>query len=320
MNASFTAPTEGDVVLLLGWTGQNRALFLVKSTNTNHCVLSLLGGGEKLIQKAYADRYLALGLHCIMVLTPIPPLEARDANREFGKIVSTTPWTTLVDGRRKVVAHAFSNGGAINLTHFIRVTADGPNPLSACLSGLIFDSVPGINSSQNIAEFTLSTTLPKGGLDAKTRTPFKVASTYAWAFPRMLSTEISHLWWDLKQTLGFKGDVEDMPFWTAVYEMFLGTSFPNVKAVKFLYSKRDRLTDYRAVEEVMAQMKSRFEKRGNSAPITGRLFEASEHVAHASVYPREYWTDVSEVMEPAGFSTAGQMRNIAESLGAKAKL
>ena len=97
-------PTTADVLLLLGWTG----------------------GPAPLLRKAYASRYLALGMHCLQVATPLPPVLPLEAESVYGPLVRSETWRTLFDGRRKVIVHCFSNGGAINLASLIRITRYEP--------------------------------------------------------------------------------------------------------------------------------------------------------------------------------------------------
>lgn len=306
MNEDFSAPVSGDVLILLGWTG----------------------GSDKLLQKAYADKYVAAGFHVFTFLAPVPPLSGRAANTVFGKVVSSKSWTSVFDPAtsppRKVVAHVFSNGGGINLSHLLRVTRNSAVPLVSALTTIIFDSVPGVNSIQNHAEFTMSTTLPRagllpeGGADPAIRTPFVVATTYAKTVPWFISTELDLTWWKFKNMLGFAGDEEDRPFWIAVYKVFLETDYPNLKNVLFLFSKRDRLTDYRAVEAAQEGMqKALRDTFKRSTVVSGRCFEDSEHVAHASKYGSEYWAQVARVLSEAGFRGS---EIIGRNAAAKAKL
>ena len=69
---------------------------------------------------------------------------------------------------------------------------------------------------------------------------------------------------------------------------------------------------------VIKTMSIRISERGRPTRVTGRLFEKSEHVAHANTYPAEYWTEVGEAMAHAGFSVAGAM--LQSTMRSKAKL
>lgn len=124
--------------------------------------------------------------------------------------------------------------------------------------------------------------------------------------------------WYTAEKLGAKQNEENTPFWIGVYSVFWETDYPNLRSVKFLYSKKDRVSNHRAVSHAMDEMRRRIAARGRETRVSGRLFEDSEHVAHASRYPREYWTEVAESLSLAGVPEAGTiLRSI---LGTKSKL
>jgi hypothetical protein len=271
-SAAPLIPTSSPLVLICGWTG----------------------GKQQTISKAYVSRYAALGFHVLVVTAAIPLLMGKEATEHYGRLVASNAWKLLVDGTRPVITHVLSNGGARNLWTLLKLD---PGRLQGSIVAQIWDSTPIVSSVRSHAEFILSTTLPKGGSDPKTRTWSKVLCAYATAVPWLVGYESWHVWWKAKKAIGMDvGPEGETPHAIAVSSLFRGINYPRLKGVRFLYSTTDRLTDYRGVEAARDAMRTKFP----NVKISGKLWTDTEHVAHAQGHPMEYWSEVAGVLADVG--------------------
>ncbi|KAI9021141.1 hypothetical protein DFJ74DRAFT_707108 [Hyaloraphidium curvatum] len=275
----------GPVCLILGWTG----------------------GSMKLILKAYGARYVSAGFDVVVVGAPLPPLSPQQAEERFTSVVSGPVWARLFRGRPCVV-HSFSNGGLINFTHLLRLTKGSPAPLAEALTVLVVDSAPSVNTFYNNAEFILGTTLPRGGTNPADRTWGKLASAWTWSLTRTVYNEIAVGGYHLASAAGLASET-DAPFWVPLRALFSSPDFPNLRSVKFLYSNQDRISSAAGVRQAQDQIAAALKGKGQDTRVSGRLFESSEHVAHAQVYPKEYWNEVAGALAEAGLPEAPLVEN-----------
>lgn len=297
-----TDPTPAPICLLNGWTA----------------------GSPTILDKAYAKRYLQAGFHVVCLATPGRPPTVKEANSSvFPELVGSRVWMDLFKACNggRVVVHNLSGGGTINFAHLLRLTEDGPVKLREAIKCIVFDSVPGDSSVKNLAEFTLSTTLPGGGADPALRTTWVVASAYLNAVPRMVAMRSTTAMWRLKRAVGLPVAEEEEPLPITGQLPFHAVDYPNVDVIKFIYSRKDRLTNFVAVDNAMVEMKRLMVQRGRRTKIIGKFFEESEHVGHAARYPVEYWTEVGQALVESGFEVeGGKMIQMAGTTGVKARL
>lgn len=177
----------------------------------------------------------------------------------------------------KMLVHVFSNGGSTMLKYlydlYPKTASQGESP-SLPAHVTIFDSAPGrFQWSRSVTAFALSAA----------RSNLVV---------RMFVTAMAHLmsalYWVLTVPWGRGGFLERT--WLA----------HNVKAKNqtetrrtYIYSKEDKLVDYKDIEEHAAQARER------GYQVTLEEFKGTAHVAHTRGDEARYWSIVRDTWESA---------------------
>ena len=170
-------------------------------------------------------------------------------------------------GKRQVVLHVFSNGGAqtaIQLATGLR----RPNAFSA----IIFDSCPGTATYQRTVE-AMTLSMP--------RTPVT----------KVLGPPMLHIVLCLLYLVLFITRTEDAI--TRIRKQLNDHSLfsPDVPRL-YLYSKADRLVPYQDVKGHVNDAKT-----NGYLATTELLFETSAHCAHAMAHKERYWEAVAELLK-----------------------
>lgn len=194
-----------------------------------------------------------------------------------GNSAATTTTTTSSSKRRpEMLVHVFSNGGSTALRYlydlYRKTAGPGEEPSSLPLHVTIFDSAPGrFEWSRSVTAFSLGAV----------RSNFLV---------RVLVAAMAHLlsafYWILTVPWGRPGFLERT--WLAHN---VKTKNSTEVGRTYVYSKEDKLVDYRDVEEHAAQA------REQGYQVALEKFQGTAHVAHARGDEARYWSIVRDTWD-----------------------
>ncbi|CAL1696476.1 unnamed protein product [Somion occarium] len=180
----------------------------------------------------------------------------------------------LFDGKASLLVHAFSNGGAVQLTR-LSTMIERSKQLGPRALAFVFDSLPGETSlSTAVDAFTIGF---KGPV-------VKVIAYVAFAllfFVFHLVHTVTGAKFPIEQTRQILNDPHLLP----------GASENTPRL--YLFSDKDRLVPVTAVESHIADAKQ-LGLNVRAAKLLG-----SQHVQHSRTHPDEYWTAVRETWEKA---------------------
>ncbi|KAJ7056737.1 hypothetical protein C8F01DRAFT_1154732 [Mycena amicta] len=267
-SAEFTASDDATqaadptLVFVFGWMAARRS-HLLKYTETYR---TLYPGATIIVLRSHLSFFFVS--RAILAERFHPVIEVLEALGCF-------------EGQQRILTHSFSNGGSLHILALNRLLASKqkvttPIPPSA----LIIDSSPGGTSIYRIVLALVSPIQNK---------PIRLLS-------RLLATIVlSLLYIVLGVLLRRPSAIERMISTLSQRRLlpWLDTDAHTQSPRLYVYSKRDEMVPWRDIEKHFTEC----ERAGMD--VRKVRFEGSPHVAHARMYPKEYWGAVRKVWEDA---------------------
>ncbi|KAJ7760634.1 hypothetical protein DFH07DRAFT_816203 [Mycena maculata] len=262
--SSPSSPSSNDptVILIFGWMSAKLAHLHKYTTMYN---------------QIYPDAIIILvRSHLSIFWKSGSALDAR-----FKPVIEVLKALGCLENRQRILTHSFSNGGSFHLLELDRILSsrkkidtDGQTPQTPP-SALIIDSSPG---GDTLDKLQLAVTSPLKSL---------VLRFLANLFIRLVFC----VWWTRDQLLRRPSPIHKMMRALRRPRVlpWLDARSPRL----YVYSKMDEMVPWRDVEEHAAQ------SAGDGLDVRLVCFEESPHVAHARVYPEEYWAAVRKVWADA---------------------
>ncbi|KAJ7116583.1 hypothetical protein C8R44DRAFT_854944 [Mycena epipterygia] len=261
-SASSTAPTYAlsqpkQVILLFGWMSAKLA-HLHKYTEMYREIYphATLVLVRSHISFLYMSTSAVASIFILPATVPYLPQGTR-----FAPVIEALEALGCLNNCQRILTHTFSNGGTIHLVAFARMlsskTIDSQNPRSP--SALIVDSSPGGDS---LEKSVLALTSP-------VRNPLlKLLASFCVVILRRPSP--------VQTIMATLRNPRILPW--------IDERSPRM----YIYSKTDEMVPWADIEGHAVHAAS------EGLDVRRLCFDKSPHVAHARVYPQEYWTAVAK--------------------------
>lgn len=183
-----------------------------------------------------------------------------------------------------VVLHYFCNGGAFIAERFHLMVKEAR------------DAKAGISMGNNEDLLFTHERLSQRGFEVIDSAPASMEFSTGFRaidaaitniFPRFLAKFVFAFWFIVFYPISILRGTNpvDVDFWNNMTELDL------CSRQAFIYSKKDRISDYNKIDNLIAQRR----KRG--IEVVAQRFEESDHVMHLRKYPEQYKDVISKVLE-----------------------
>ncbi|PPQ83502.1 hypothetical protein CVT25_006992 [Psilocybe cyanescens] len=208
-----------------------------------------------------------------------PAVEALESLGCLIPLSKTTKSALSMQPSPSILVHAFSNGGASQLTTLGEIIASRAIPPSQQLpvTALVLDSCPGDGGAEGTIR-AFSSVVRNPFLKGIIKILIRLLYFYVSLQRKIMRSSPQTILDKMKARLN---DRHLLPW------------FDRTTPRLYLYSVEDKLIPYHEIEAHANQA----EQAG--LPVRMEKFEDSPHVAHAKVYPQRYWTAIQKLWDDA---------------------
>uniref|UniRef100_A0A8H8CEK2 Uncharacterized protein n=1 Tax=Psilocybe cubensis TaxID=181762 RepID=A0A8H8CEK2_PSICU len=271
------------IILLFSWSGYSQNLVhlgaYTKNTKYSNTYNELYPGATQIIVRSEPSFFWSSQASRKRYLEPA--VEALEALGGLVPVSKTAKSALSMDPSPSILVHAFSNGGASQLTTLGEIISSRGIPSSSLpVSALVLDSCPGDGGAEGtILAFSSSVSNPlvRGIIKFLIRFLYFYVSLQRKIFRSSSETVLDKM----KARLN---EQRVLPWFDK--------STPRL----YLYSTADKLIPYREIEA--------HAQRGKQSGFTVTLerFDNSPHVAHAKMHPERYWAAIQRLWDSAAES------------------
>lgn len=190
----------------------------------------------------------------------------------------------------ELLVHAFSNGGATALRHVYAQSHRQPAASRLPRRVTVLDSAPGrFHYARSIHAFSVGV-------------PYATTPLLRFLVLRLAIHVLCASYWVFQLVFGRRRGALDRTFEAHNDVVLVGGRDEEVRRT-YIYSREDRMIDYRDVEEHAAEARRRRRGAGEEdeeAGVRVEKFEGTAHVAHVRGDEDRYWKVVKETWEGQG--------------------
>ncbi|KAG1739107.1 uncharacterized protein EDB91DRAFT_1284911 [Suillus paluster] len=254
--------TSPNVILIFGWMGgQLRHL-----QHYTRAYAKLYPNASQIIVQCNSDLFWTTNRARKRSLKPV--IDALEA-------LHCLPSSSSPQRSPRILTHAFSNGGCLQMTllgHMLQQKYGSTSLPESFTSALILDSCPAVGNLESI----------KRAVCTVVQNPIVRLIVLAIVHTKHSVCFGLSLLFDKRMIMLENLQIE---MWNPRILSWMGLHTPRL----YLFSPKDKLVSW---QEVMRHAETAKER---GMVVCCELFEKSEHVAHARVEPKRYWTAVQEV-------------------------